>query len=68
MLAATRVKPVPRAMKLTCIGVGAPDGVQRRERPLDDDQAGDDSAGARASLGGSEGGAASPSPDRNVQH
>ena len=51
MLAAARVEPVPRAMKLTCIGVGSPDGVQRRERPLDGDQAGDDSAGARASLG-----------------
>ena len=25
-----------------CIGVGAPDGRQRRERPLDGDQVGDD--------------------------
>ena len=24
-----------------CIGVGVPDGGQRRERPLDDDQVGD---------------------------
>ena len=34
--------PVPRARNLMCIGVGASDGGQRRERPLDGDQVGDD--------------------------